>query len=248
MAESGDVVQQFQCDFVGFRDRQPPMAAQELCPNPRSVGRSPEGGSAHPRLLAQHVPGPAARFLALPLLALPLFFVVSCGAFFSIGSAMVFSSRAALFDSWSSCDATFLGFACTLNGTKETSFRIASYFFRAPLSRTSSCARLVPVGPIQHNEPGIEVAKLPQGRITISILRPQAQLFRSVPDPQIVNGFAATRICPTQKMSVWVPSVTCSAWKPVAHATRAMSRSLNFWILPVEVFGISTNNTRRGIL
>ena len=38
------------------------------------------------------------------------------------------------------------------------------------------------MGPIQHNEPGIEVAKLPRGRITISILRPQAQLFRSVPD------------------------------------------------------------------
>ena len=128
MVKSGDVVQQFQFCFVGFRDGQPPMAAQELCPNPRSVGRSPEGGSAHPRLLAQHVPGPAARFLALLLLALPLFFVVSCGAFFSIGSVMVFSSRAAFFASWSWCGVTFSGFAYTPNETEGTSFRVAPLF------------------------------------------------------------------------------------------------------------------------
>ena len=62
------------------------------------------------------------------------------------------------------------------------------------------------------------------------------------------DGVSGDQDLTDQKMSVWVPSVTCSAWKAVAHATRAMSRSLNFWILPVEVFGISTNNTRRGIL
>ena len=67
------------------------------------------------------------KFLALPLLALLLLFVVSCGAFFSIGSVMVFSSRPA-FDSWSSCDVTFSGFSYTSNGTEGTSFRIAPLF------------------------------------------------------------------------------------------------------------------------
>src|SRR6476620_1536509 len=114
MAERGDVVRQFQCGFLGFRDHQPPTVAPfaltpELWPNPRFVGRSPKGGSALLRLLAPHVPGPPARVLALPL-----FFGLFCGAFFSIGSVMVISWRAAFFDSWSSSDVSFSGFAYTL--------------------------------------------------------------------------------------------------------------------------------------
>jgi len=61
-------------------------------------------------------------------LALPLFVALFCGAFFSIGWVMVFSWRAAFYDSWSSWDVTFSGFAYNSNVTEGASFRIAPLF------------------------------------------------------------------------------------------------------------------------
>ena len=44
------------------------------------------------------------------------------------------------------------------------------------------------------------------------------------------------------------PSLFGRSAPPVPHAPFAISRSLNFWILPVLVFGTSPNTTWRGHL
>ena len=45
-----------------------------------------------------------------------------------------------------------------------------------------------------------------------------------------------------------VALVARTACRRPGHTVFASSRSLNFWILPVDVFGISVNTTSRGHL